>query len=308
MTNRPREAGKDGEPASTQQVTSRQPALTLGQQAQAPVSASAQDVNKPETSWIITQALADPQGQHRLLPPPLPTSAHQLEHDDDLEARVSHILSSTAHHLSTNTGKMALFPHKFIQRGPERKQPAFNTLSLSEHVFGVFMMIRDDRIPPPVKPRLYNHIQEIMEDTCHWATAVRLWSEEVFSQVAQGRLSWASTPAIQMLRMSMARASTARINHNDNNPRPAASAGSAYQGFNQNRPRFQQGTANDIFRGGPPCDSYNSPNGCNLPSGHIIRGKRMIHVCKFCLFNTSATNQHSEVNCNNKARLSNNHF
>lgn len=147
-----------------------------------------------------------------------------------------------------------------------------------------------------------------MEDTCSfdWATAVRPWSEEVFSQVAQGRLSWASTPAIQMLRMSMARASTAKIIHSDTQPRNPAN--NSYQNFSQNRSRAQSGPTNDIFRGGPPCDHYNSPNGCNFPSSHIIRGKRMIHVCRFCLLHTSASNQHSEVNCNNKARLSTNHF
>lgn len=306
LHNRAENSGKDGEPSQMPHVTSLQLALTSDPQV--PDYTSAQNVNKLETSWIIGQAIAAPQSQH-LPPPPLPTSANELNHDDDIQARVSHILASTADHLSanSNSGKMA-FPHKFVQRGPDRRHPAFNTLSLSEHCFGIFMMIRDHRISSSVKPLLYNHIQEIMEDACSfdWPTAVRPWSEEVFSQVAQGRLSWASTPAIQMLRMSMARACTAKIIHNDAPARPAVAASS--QNFNQNRQRFHQGNPNDIFRGGPPCDNCNTPNGCNLPSGHIIRGKRMIHVCKYCLFHTSASNQHSEVHCNNKARFSNNHF
>lgn len=140
--DRPSALGIDGEPTQTRPHTSS--GSTLTPDLQVPRSASALNINKPETSWIIGQALSAKQGQHHIPPPSLPISAVNLDHDDDIEARVSHILSSTAHHLSANNGKMGLFPHKFVQRGPERKHPAFNTLSLPEHCFGIFMMIRDD--------------------------------------------------------------------------------------------------------------------------------------------------------------------
>lgn len=62
MTTGAEAPGKDREPAPTHTVTSAQAALT--HEAQVPVPTSAQNVNKPETSWIIAQALSQP---HQLL-------------------------------------------------------------------------------------------------------------------------------------------------------------------------------------------------------------------------------------------------
>lgn len=112
--------------------------------------------------------------------------------------------------------------------------------------------------------------------------AVRPWSEEVFSQVDEGRLRWSDSSTIQMLRMSMSRTSTAKINisaptatkpqsYNDNRtnqPTDRSSANRFKQGHQSNNPEF--------FKGGPPCNQYNAPQGCNLPSGRIIKGQKMI--------------------------------
>lgn len=43
-----------------------------------------------------------------------------------------------------------------------------------------------------------------------------------------------------------------------------------------------------------------SIRGCSLASGHILNGKKMIHVCSFCLFNNSAAHNHAEAHCRNK--------
>lgn len=185
-------------------------------------------------------------------------------------------------------------------------------LSVSEHVWGIFMIMKQCQAASDIKPYLYKHIHDIIEDTCSfdWAAAVRPWSEEVFSQVAENRLKWSDKAAIQMLRMS--RCSTAKID-------PANEAMSKIGTTQENKQlttfehaqkfksHYNQ-TSSDILKGGPPCDMYNSAQGCSLQSGHMVRGKRLIHVCKYCLFNMSASNQHPEIYCRNKTKFTQNHF
>lgn len=181
---------------------------------------------------------------------------------------------------------------------------------------GYFHDNEDCKPPSTIKPYLYKHIHDIIEDTCSfdWATAVRLWSEEVFSQVAENRIKWSDKAAIQMLRMSMSRCSTAKIDPaNDAVSKITHGAdnknSSSYDHATKTRPHYQQTSgAGEIFRGGPPCEMYNSAQGCSLQSGHMVRGKRMIHVCRYCLFNTSATNQHPEIYCRNKGKHAQHHF
>lgn len=219
---------------------------------------------------------------------------------------MNQILGTTAHHLAAAPGKKGLFPYRYVSRGPDRKRPAFNMLSLSEHVWGIFMIMREKKISPDTKVSLYKHVQNIIEDTCSfdWATAVWPWSEEIFSQVDEGRLRWSDSADIQMLRMSMSRTSTAKIDF-------SASSSSKAHPQNDNKPnqphdryptnKFRQGqhsNATEIYKGGPPCEQY-APQGCSLPSGHIIKGQKMIHVCRHCLLYTSAAHQHSEINCRN---------
>lgn len=270
--------------------------------------------NTPSAAWLLSQAIENQPGTVDGYTDNLPTSANLPTYDHNMEAKVNHILASTAHHLATGPGKIGLFPHRFVSRGRDRKRPGFNMLSLSEHIWGIFMIMKDCKPPNNIKPYLYKHIHDIIEDTCSfdWATAVRPWSEEVFSQVAENRIKWSDKADIQMLRMSMSWCTTAKID-------PAAEAVSKINPHIDNKPsvnyehaqrpkNFHQQSSGEIFRGGPPCDMYNSAQGCTLQSGHIIRGKRMIHVCRFCLFNSSASNQHPEIYCRNKGKFSQHHF
>lgn len=118
--------GKDTELVQTRPMTSAPSTLTFD--STEPALTPVQNNNKPKTSWIISRALSAPKSPHHIPPPALPTSASEVGYDDDIEAKVSHILSSTAHHLSASTGMMGLFPHKFVQHGPEHKHAAFNMM------------------------------------------------------------------------------------------------------------------------------------------------------------------------------------
>lgn len=272
--------------------------------------------NDVSPAWIISQAFQPnhaPANGPNNLSSAFPISAGECNYDEEMEAKVNHILASTAHHLAAAPGKNSLFPHRFVSRGPDRRKPAFNTLTLSEHVWGIFMIMRENKVPASIKPLLYKHIQNIIEDSCSfdWATAVRPWSEEVFSQVDEGRLQWDDNASIQMPRMSMSGSATAKIDNAKVQSGPETKTNTNYdRSYNNNsRPRQnQQASSSDIMKGGPPCEYYNSPQGCSLQSGHIIKGQRMIHVCRYCLYHTSAAHQHSETYCRNKTRLAPQHF
>lgn len=161
-------------------------------------------------------------------------------------------------------------------------------------------------MPSDIKPLLYNHIEDIMEDSSQfeWVSAVRPWSEEIFTRVAEDRLTWDNRPEIQLLRMSIARNPAAKLAPpSDPTPRQNSQFNSQAR-----QPYVPNNNVNDIMKGGPPCEMFNSQQGCNLQSGHFIRGKRMIHVCRYCLLHTSAAHPHSETACRNKVRSNQSHF
>lgn len=152
-------------------------------------------------------------------------------------------------------------------------------------------------------------MEQIVEDEQEfdWDLGVRRWSEEIFSRVAQNRLpfGWHSRNDIQMLRLTMSRAAPLKLS----NQMPSGHTNANQQFIREPAVRRPQQSAyhnqQEILKGGPPCPTFNSGKGCQLPSGHISNGKRMVHVCSFCLLNTSAANAHPEAQCRNKVRLAN---
>lgn len=244
-------------------------------------------------TWVMEEA-------HNIAPSaPLsnfPMSTRDFRGNESLDAQVSQILASTASQLTKGNQVQGFFPSKYTRRNPEARKPAANFVSVQDYLWGITRMLRDPEVPNHIKPYLYLHLEEILEDArdYEWHGAVRLWSEECFSMVAEGRLDWADKAKVQLLRMSMSRTSTARLNNTRDHP---------------NRPRQNsQAQGHDQGKGGPPCPDYNTIQGCGFPSGHMVAGKRMIHVCAYCLSNTSSFNTHSEAVCRNKQRHANYHF
>lgn len=148
-------------------------------------------------------------------PARLPSSTADIAGDIFIDDAVQKILVGTANQLTKGTKTKEFFPHNYVFRGPEHKKATFNSLSLQEYGWAITRMIRDPEVPDDIKPELYNHVEEILEDACtyDWQKAVRKWSEQVFSMVAQNRLpnGWKDYNRIQMLRISIAQASTARL-------------------------------------------------------------------------------------------------
>lgn len=222
-------------------------------------------------------------------------------HQDDVEQRVQHILASTASTLSRGNVKPGAYPFKYVRRGTERQNVSINSVSLSEHLWGLVCMIRDPKIDPSIRPSLNSHMLEVIEDSCDFEwDGVRRWSEEIFTLVAENRLpgGWSTTSRIQMLRLTVSRSPSncAYPPRENNNLRDH----SKHQ-YSHQQHQHQFATA-EAPKTGPPCTAYNSPSGCPLPAGHIINGRKVQHVCTFCLYNSCAAYTHSEFQCRNKNR------
>lgn len=262
--------------------------------------------NPTWNTWLETQrrynTYAPPSTariSHEQLPAALgrPTYEAGAYTGGDIEAQVRHIMDVTPHQLKGNIPP-GVFPFKQVTRGPEKRKLSFNTVTLAEHIFGMFRILDDVHTNPAVKPDILMHMREVAEDACEfeWQGYVRRWSEEVFNLVAEGRLprGWAETSRIQNLRTGMSRVDSARLTY----PKEATNAkkSSAY------------GQSADHLRGGPPCQSFNSPQGCSQQSGHVSNGKKQIHVCSYCLVNNASAHPHSEAHCRNKQRHAASHF
>lgn len=212
-----------------------------------------------------------------------------------LEAQVRHIMDSAPHQLKGNVTQ-GFFPYKYVTRGPEKKKLSFNTLTLAEHILGMFRMLDDPDFDPALRPHIVAHMREVVEDASEfeWPN-VRRWSEEVFDLVAERRLpeGWGSSQRIQNLRTGMSRIDAARlVTHKDFSTRKHGGSANNF----------------DNLRGGPPCQAYNSVQGCQLQSGHMLNGKRQVHVCAYCLSNIAAVHPHSESHCRTKQKHAASHF
>lgn len=218
--------------------------------------------------------------------------------NQSLEDQVRYIMESTPHQLAGKTPSGGLnIPYKYVSRGPEKRRLAFNTVTLAEHIWGMFRMLDDECTDPSIKPFILAHMKEVAEDATEyeWNTHVRRWSEEVFNMIAEKRLpdSWKSTSRIQNLHTGMSRVDGARISSVKDNS----------QWKYQTQP-----LGNDTLKGGPPCSAFNSQQGCSLQSGHMTGGVKQIHICSYCLANTAATHPHSEAKCRTKQHHAASHF
>lgn len=253
-------------------------------------------------SWLLDKTPAmNPmfQGQR------MPLASTDMIYNDEIDARVHQILASSASNLSKGTSLQGFFPFKYIKRGRDKICASINSVTALEHLWGIFAMFKDPSVPASIKPALLTHVDEILDDcrSYDWEAAVRPWSEEVFSLIAEGRLprGWDDVHGIQMLRMTISRASTAKLDQaRDNTTRSKPFQQQGFQsqaGFDQNQQK-----------GGPPCQSFNSSQGCSLQSGHMVQGKKMIHVCSYCISELSVAYPHSFVQCRNKKRMDRPHF
>lgn len=216
--------------------------------------------------WLLENATGPTNAP---LLPANPMSGHDFHNNEALDKQVQEIIASTSTAIARGKAKTGVFPFKYIIRGVEKKPTTFNTLTLAEHLYGIFRIIRDPEVLNDIKPSLLAHIEQVLEDAIDydWSSAVRPWSEEVFNRIAEGRIQggWMASMQIQNLRMTIAQASTARVG--------------VFRGNAAGSKRSQSTTSADPLRGGPPCMAFNSQQGCHLPSGHVANGQKLSYLC-----------------------------
>lgn len=160
---------------SAELVTSRPEVMTL----------PGSNVNNNNATWTAWQAAQQPFSSQQSGFPGAILSGDQAA---TLEDQVRYIMETTPNQFK---GKLPsggfLFPYKYVTRGPEKRKLSFNTVTLAEHIYGMFRMIDDQCTDPAIKPSLVVHMREVAEDACEyeWNTHVRRWSEEVFSMIAE---------------------------------------------------------------------------------------------------------------------------
>lgn len=86
--------------------------------------------------------------------------------DGNVDSQVHQIRVSSVHNLAKGNVQAGVFPfkHTDVLRGPEKRQAQINTVSLSEHLWGMFRIVDDPKVDTSIKPELMRHMQQIVED------------------------------------------------------------------------------------------------------------------------------------------------
>lgn len=181
--------------------------------------AAPMNANNPWAAWSAGQPHSAQRFGFEFSPP---TDTASAAYDDQVDSHVKQILASSVHNLAKGNVLSGVFPFKHVLRGPEKRQAQINSVTLSEHLWGMFRIICDPKVDPSIKPELMRHMEQIVEDgqEFDWELGVRRWSEEVFSRVAQNRLplGWHSRNEIQMLRLTISQTAPLIVNNSSNVP------------------------------------------------------------------------------------------
>lgn len=92
-------------------------------------------------------------------------SIRDFGNDDDLTEQVQSIIANSAANITGGNVRQGRFPYKYIVRREEMRRPLPTSLTMSEHLWAVFRMIRDESVPSEIKPFLLSHIEQVLEDT-----------------------------------------------------------------------------------------------------------------------------------------------
>lgn len=119
------------------------------------------NINNPWAAWSALQPQAAARFWFDFSPS---TAAGNPLYDEQVDSQVKQILTSSVHNLAKGNVQAGIFPFKYVLRGPEKRQESINSITLSEHLWGMFSIIDDPEVDPSIKPELMRHIQHIVED------------------------------------------------------------------------------------------------------------------------------------------------
>lgn len=119
------------------------------------------NINNPWAAWSAAQPCPSHSSGFEFTPL---TAANNPLYDNQVDLQVKHILASSVHNLAKGNVHSGIFPFKHVLRGPEKVQAQINSVTLSEHLWGIFRIIYNPKVDPAIKPELMRHMEQIVED------------------------------------------------------------------------------------------------------------------------------------------------
>lgn len=215
-----------------------------------------------------------------------PESMGDVMDNDEIQRRVSNLLSATLNPVEPKDKGKKHFAHTHVVRGKKKHRTGLRELSLPEYNYGMYQVIKlhDGQ----TRQAILRHLEALNEDASmyEWAE-VRAWSEEVATRISEQRLEWGEETKIEHLRLKMSQtirlgASTGGMTDNDSDTGT-----------------FSMAHEVQAVKPGPPCRQYNF-NACNSPTDHVVNGYRHLHICGFCIYSKCTFNRHPEKDCMGK--------
>lgn len=111
--------------------------------------AAPMNVNNPWAAWSVYQSQSAPRYGYDA---PLPTAMNNPLYDEHVDSQVQQLLASSVHNMAKGNVHSGVFPFKHVLRGPEKRQAQINTVTLSEHLWGMFRIIHDPKVDSTIKP------------------------------------------------------------------------------------------------------------------------------------------------------------
>ena len=186
-----------------------------------------------------------------------------MDDQDDLHARVAHLLTSSLAPLGNPQGKR-LFPHYYVKRGAKKTNTSLGELSLPEYNFGLISLTNSSDVFDHDKPFILKHLYSINEDAMvyEWS-GFRGWSEEVCARVAGGTLRLKLSQQCE----ATGQRDTTAADFCDRSP---------------NSQHIDMPPEVRAAKPGPSCRAFNAGN-CPSKDHHVYMGYRRLHVCSHCI-------------------------
>ena len=187
-----------------------------------------------------------------------------------------------------------VFPYQLVDRGDLGKKIKKGESTREEYVLGLIRLSKHPKFPAADVQALAAHQAIIARDNCKlpWQL-VRRYSEEIFAQIADGRLpgGWSDTGAIDLIRIETIAMSNIGEYETTNTKYNSRSAGD---------PKKQYDKASM----GTPCIVWNKEaSNCDKAQKgekHGSGAQTYAHICGFCAYVRRVAANHPEHKCYSK--------
>ena len=231
----------------------------------------------------------------------LPTDNQDLDNTD----AINDLLMAAGTALGRKRGKAIFTPHKYVIRGDKMEKVGLGDATFPEYVAALCRMDKDPAVPQAWKEPMRDHLHQMatMASSWEWETC-RLWSEQVFTMIDDGRLphAWDDRYAIKDVQrdacaVGIRIGSTGKTQYHAKPYVQQTHSVSHQGGAHEHRQDYNRETD------GKPCNAWNWGNECGFTASHGQHPERRLHICAWCANKYQRTNMHQERVCGNKKRF-----